>query len=194
MPIVICGGSSVTDFHIPDLAYLCSRSFVFAVNDSAFYFPCDVVVAMDFNWIRDNADKLKKLDKYIITRESDVVKNLGLNLSFIPNESVLRYPLSGMLAAKISDMMAEKVGRKSYVFGMDGTSGHYYDDKGRAEVISMERYKDLNLTSTINMSVRSRIPYWPKKSKLPKLSDVLIHDVYHAVGTGWACGNPSALI
>jgi len=192
MPIVIAGGQSVTDYTVEDLTFLCRFGFVFAVNDSCFKYPCDVVVACDYKWIVAHAEQLKKLDKPIITRKWDGLEKCGLQVYFIPNESVRQYPLSGMVACKISDKMAATVEKKSYVIGMDATAGHYYDDTGRADRIDVGVYEKMGLTNTVNLGIHSRISCWPKASKLPHPRKVLVHATYRVVAAAWACGNPGA--
>ena len=65
MSIVIAGGSSVNDYPQKNLMSLCLLGFTFAVNRSAFYFPCDVVVWLDP--FTEYIDRLKKLNKPIIS-------------------------------------------------------------------------------------------------------------------------------
>jgi len=188
MPIVICGGNSVTDYDIKKLQELCSIAFTFAVNDSCFLFPCDVVVSLDPKWVQANAEQLKKLNKPIITREGDFLKELGLTLTELPNAIIKTYPLSGSAAVKIADKMSEMLGKKSFVFGMDGTQGHYTGRKSNSDIRDNTFYEALGLKNTVNMSKHSKISAWPKLTNLPKPYRVVCANSMNIIGAGWVRG------
>ncbi len=197
MPIVIAGGSSVGDYDKNELFLLAKHSFTFTVNDSAFRWPCDIIVAMDFMFITKNVEKLKKLGKPIVTRQWENFEQFGLDLVFIPQELIHTYPNSGMVACKLSDAMARRVEKTSYVVGMDDFGKHYYDDelgedttrKDFAYVLGNPKlYEDMKLTNTINLGVHSRISCWPKQSKLPHIKKTAVHLPYHIIGAAWVKG------
>ncbi|MFA6315730.1 MAG: hypothetical protein WC648_05185 [Candidatus Paceibacterota bacterium] len=190
---MIAGGPSVNDYPRREIETLCKYGFVFAVIKSVFDFPCDVIVALDFIFITNNIERLKKLNKPIITRQWENFEQFGLDLTMIPQEFIYTYPNSGMLACKLSDAMSRVVGKKSYVLGMDNTGGHYYDN-GKApengyDGINGQKvvnsYENLKLNDTINLSVRSKISCWPKQSKLPVIKKILVHTPYRGIGASW---------
>lgn len=213
MPLVIAGGPSVGDYERLHLENLARMSFVFAVNDTCFDFPCDVVVSIDPQMIVKRKEELKKLGKPIITRcwwfTQDGGKEYGLDIITLSpmlgvrNENydqriIKHYPLSGMLACKLSDRLSIACGqgRKSYVLGMDATQGHYKghpikqdDIKYLDEARPLSKYEDMALTNTVNLSVHSKIPTWPKQSKLPKIEKVIVSPVYRAMAMAWLRAN-----
>lgn len=200
--LTIAGGHSVTDYPRRELLTLCHYGFVIAVNDSAFEWPCDIVVAMDNSWIREHTPQLLKLGKPIIMRwwdefeDSELVRaNLipgkGEEELRLPNEIVHKFPLSGMLACKLADRLVTQAGQgdKSYVLGMDGTAGHYKRGWGLADRVPIESYEQMGLQNTVNLSVHSRISCWPKQSKLPSIRKMLVDQNYRTMATAWLiCG------
>lgn len=188
MPLVIAGGQSVTDYECLHLANIARMSFTFAVNDAALHWPCDVVVALDYEWIKSMVLELRRLNKPVITRKWDVLAGLGLDLIQLPND--IPYRLSGMVACKVSDILATKCGdRKSYVIGMDATKGHYYNDKGDCSaLVPITDYERMGLTQTVNLGIHSRIPYWPKSSKLPSIKKIAITKNYRTLAMAWIRG------
>jgi hypothetical protein len=188
MPIVIGGGQSVKDYDGLHLANLSRLAFTFCVNDSAGLFACDVVVALDPDWILKWKDGLYKLGKPIITRKWDMLGHSGLDLIELPND--IPYRLSGMVACKVSDSLAAHSGdRKSYVIGMDASKGHYYDDKGDAgQFVTKDDYEAMGLTHTVNLGVHSKISAWPKSSKLPSVKKIITDNKYRAIALAWIRG------
>lgn len=187
MSLVIAGGKSVTDFDGEQLARLAYNSFTFGVNDSGLLWPCDVIVALDPDWIRDRQVEIKHINKPVITRKWDMLKDLGLDLIELDNK--IPYKLSGMVACKISDSLAAHSGSKSYVFGMDHRAGHYYNDLSDcSKVVELDVYAKMGLTNTINMGIHSKISCWPKISKLPNIRRVSSTNHYKAVALAWVRG------
>lgn len=194
MPLVIAGGPSVNDYPKDQLTELAKYAFTFGVNHAAFDFPCDVVVSID-PWMPEREhDRLKKLGKPILIRPWENLKKItDLDFIKLPEsplyENVLRY--SGMVAAKLADRLAIKGDdRGSYVIGIDASFGRYNGHSGDGYQwpytnAAIEDYEKLGLEKTINLSVHSKIPYWPKQSKLPKLDKVVVHDVYKIVALEW---------
>ena len=189
--LTIASGPSVNFYPKEDLEELAKRSFTIAVNDSAFNFPCNMVCATDFQWIIDNYEKLKKLDIPVITREWEVLRKYPLTYVILDND-VNRYArLSGMIAAKMLDSMANRINRISFVIGMDNNAGHYYDkDSDCSKRTSEEDYVKLNLLNTINLGNKlSKIECWPKQAFLPhtepaKKEDIaFIHLAISSLGT-----------
>lgn len=185
--LVIAGGQSVTDYDGEQLARLAFNSFTFGVNDSGLLWPCDVIVALDPDWIRDRQNEIKHIKKPVITRKWDILKDMGLDLIELAND--IPWRLSGMVACKISDTLAATSGSKSYVIGMDHRAGHYYNDASDcSKVVELDIYASMGLTNTINMGVHSRISCWPKISKLPALRKAASSRVYKAAALGWVRG------
>lgn len=185
--IVIAGGDSVTDHQGEQLARLAFNCFTFGVNDSGLMWPCDVIVALDPDWIRDRQNEIKHIKKPVITRKWDMLKGMGLDLIELPND--IPWRLSGMVACKISDSLSAHSGSKSYVFGMDHRAGHYYNDLSDcSKVVELEEYAKMGLTNTINMGIHSKISCWPKMSKLPNIRKVASTKAYKAVALAWIRG------
>ena len=170
--LVIGRGPSVNEYNRNELKDCARRNFTFCVNDAAFDFKCDVVVALDPEWIKTNRDKLKKLNVPIITREWDCLKGLGLDLIELPNDIVEFARLSGMAAAKISDSMAKRMDMYSFVVGLDHTKMHYDRMETTCQPIpticGLEAYKRLECHHTINLGEHSEITCWTKSIYLPK--------------------------
>ena len=203
--LTLAGGYSIKDYPRRELLTLCHYGFVIAVNDSAFEWPCDIVVAMDNSWIRENTKRLLKLNKPMVIRWWDEFKGSELEkANLIPSEPEIRlendiveqFPLSGMLACKIADRVVTVSGQgdKSYVLGMDGTAGHYSRGWGQANNIPLEVYDKLNLQNTVNLGIHSKISCWPKQSKLPHLKKILVDNNYRAIVTAWICACSKAEI
>lgn len=170
MSLVIAGGQSVNNYDRNDLKKAAKRNFTFCVNDAAFDFACDIIVACDPDWIKDNRSKLLKLGKPIITRKWDCLGGLGLDLIELPNDVVEFARLSGMVATKISDGFSKRLGMASFVLGVDHTPAHYYDKKGRADkMCDLKDYDALNCVCTINIGSTSAVTAWPKHHGLPEL-------------------------
>lgn len=174
MSLVIAGGPSVGDYDKSKLTLMALFTFTFAVNHTCMDFPCDVIVSLDFDFIKERKDYLKKLGKPIITREWSCNKSLGLDLIEIPNEVGAKYKFSGMAAAKLSDALATECGGEhaSYVVGIDGGKGRYkgHRGKGQTDYTTAEdhHYFNLGLTNTINLGMKSsKIGCWPKQGYLP---------------------------
>ena len=171
MSLVIGRGPSVHEYAGNKLKKCCAQNFTFGVNDAAFDYPCDMVVACDYQWILDNRSKLLKLGKPVITREWDVVKDIGLEMVMLPNEIVQYARLSGMVAAKISDGFSARIGIHSFVVGLDHTDKHYdmreTDSVPISKVCEVDSYQALGCTNTVNLGLQSAITAWPKSVRLP---------------------------
>lgn len=172
--LVIGGGSSVNRFPKGQLTRLAEDCFTFTVNNSCFDFPCDVVVATDFQWVLDNKLKLKELGKPIVTREWAVLSTTHLDYIILPNEITLFCRLSGMCAAKLADSMAGGTNAISYVIGLDGTKGHYYNSDGDAgALVGPSDYAALMTLSTVNLGgSNSKIECWPREERLPNVDKI----------------------
>jgi hypothetical protein len=75
---------------------------------------------------------------------------------------------------------------------MDASQGHYKGHPEKQDHITyldekrpLSKYHDLNLTNTINLSVKSNIDAWPKKSKLPKVGELMVHEGYKKMALLW---------
>jgi hypothetical protein len=191
MPIVIAGGPSVNDYERIHVENLARCGFTFAVNETCFNFPCDVVVSIDPWLINYRTEELRKLGKPIITRKWEWGKDKKLDLIEVPNDIVELYPLSGMLAVKLADRLAAEAGdRLSYVLGMDGDGGHYKGHPSPKEYDPIYKshagkYDRLGLTHTRNLSVHSKIDSWPKLSKLPKWDKVIVDPKWKEIAITW---------
>ena len=185
MPLVIAGGKSVLDYPQKNLYSLCLLGFTFTVNHSAFYFPTDVIVSLDFEFIRDNAERLKKIGKPIITRKWDCLQKLGLELWELPNNICEKWKLSGHVACKLSDTLATKLGKNSYVLGIDGTSGHFYDRPESPKTSDCGAFEAPDLQSTINLGIHSKIAKWPKISKLPHPRKIIMGPNSRKIAVAW---------
>lgn len=171
MPLVLGRGPSINEFARNRLKDCAKQNFTFAVNNAAFDFACDVVVALDPQWIKDNRAKLLKKGKPIITRKWDCLGGLGLDLIELPNEIVEFARLSGMAAVKISDGMAKRLHSYSFVLGIDATDKHYDRVETAcqpiSEVVKLVDYDKLLCHHTVNLGLGSKIACWPKSIYLP---------------------------
>ena len=193
MPIVIAGGQSVTDYDGLHLANLARCSFTFGVNDSGLMWPCDVIVALDYDWVRARQDVIRDKGLPVITRKWDCLKDMGLDLIEVPND--IPWRLSGMVACKIADSLASEGGRRSYVIGMDGTKGHYYNDDGDcSDKATNDDYGRLGLKSTTNLGVRSKINVWPKSSHLPAIKKVMVNKALRTMSLVWVRCNAAKVV
>lgn len=170
MSLVIARGNSVLEYPRAKLVKCCKNMFTFAVNDSTWDFPHDVVVAGDPEWIKTNRARLLKDGKPIITRKWDCLAGLKLPLIELPNDVCDIARLSGMIAVKISDSLSLDLLEKSYVLGIDHTSGHYDDEIGNARSQSeLKAYSDLACHNTLNLGgIFSEVKCWDFAYKLPK--------------------------
>ena len=168
--LTIGSGSSVKNYPLKDLEELAKNSLTIAVNDSSFNFSCDLVCAGDYEWIINNYEKLRVLGKPVITREWDILVQYPLDYILLPNNVCNIARLSGMIAAKIQDSIANRANRISFVIGLDHTKGHYYDSKSDCrKVVTDKDYTNLKLKNTINLGGKvSKITAWPKQQFLPK--------------------------
>ena len=199
MPLVIGAGPSVDDYDKLHLSNLARCAFTFGVNHAAFDFPCDVVVAMDYTFLRDNKEQLKEMDKPIVTREWSGNESLGLDLIELPNKMGIKYKFSGMVAAKLSDALSlHGSKRKSYIIGIDGGIGRYKGHKGVGPSdytnAIVGDYEALGLRNTINLGMRSRISCWPKYSKLPKISKIIVDHVVKTLSIAWIRSNAAKVL
>lgn len=203
--LTLAGGYSIKDYPRRELLKLCKYGFVIAINDSAFEWPCDIVVAMDNSWIREHTKELLKLNKPMVIRHWDEFDGGELERAgLIPSEPEIRlendiihqFPLSGMLAAKIADRVVTQAGQgdKSYVLGMDGTAGHYKRGWGQADHVPVDVYERMGLKNTINLSVHSKISCWPKLSKLPSIKKMLVDNNFRTIVSAWICACSKAEI
>jgi hypothetical protein len=192
--LVIGSGPSVNDYPKEEVIKLCNYGFTFCVNSVAFEYPADIIVALDPQWIVDNDELLRAIDKPIITRDYPANRDRGLDLIYVPMDSITKYPYSGMVAVKIADSLAAKSeGRPSYVLGIDGGNGNYKGYKGGGSY-TKGSYDELNLTKTVSLSIHSRISCWPKLSKLPNPRKVVVTPEYRAVTTAFIRGEVDKLL
>lgn len=196
MPITIGAGPSVNDYDNADLVDLCRYGFVFGVNHTFLHFPCDIIVSLDPQFIVDNVDLLKRCGKPVITREYPAVANRGLDLIYVPMDTIKKYPYSGMVAVKIADKIAAlSEGRPSYVLGIDGGNGRYKGHPGTGPAKYTEGdYESLGLSKTVSLAIHSRISCWPKLSKLPNPRKVVVTPEYRTMVTAWIRANASKVI
>lgn len=192
--LVIAGGPSVTDYPGNELAILAKASFTFGANNSGFIWPCDVIVALDSDWIREYAQDLKELGRPIITRDwGNAVKGLGLDLIEVPN--AVKYRMSGMCATKLADELAKRSGSNSYVIGMDNCAGHYYNNESDcSKLVTDKDYEAMDLKATYNLGCRSKIPHWPKLSKLPKWQKCVVTKAYKEISLAWLRGEAGKIL
>lgn len=197
MPLVIGSGESVRDYVGDAVVELAYCSFTFAVNHTAFDFPCDVIVSLDPDFIKEHKDRLKGIP--IITREWTSNKALGLDLIEIPNDVGARYKFSGMAAAKLSDALASRDTKVSYVLGLDGGKGRYkgHPGKGQTDYTTAEdhHYFNLGLKNTINLGmVSSKIGCWPKLSKLPNVKKAIYTRLMRGSAIKWLRENATDIL
>jgi hypothetical protein len=174
MNIIVLGrGPSINLYDRNKLMKLCRNSFVLACNDAGLDFPCDVIVALDPDWIKSHVDELKRLRKPIITRKWEHLIDLGLPLIELPNEIADLCRLSGMAAARIGDVLAQITNTSSYVLGLDATDKHY-DCKETicqpiSQIVPISDYARIRCARTVNLGgTLSQIRCWVKKAKLPE--------------------------
>ena len=164
----IGGGKSVNQFRAVDIQSLAGKSFTFACNDSSFKFPCDIVVALDFQWLIDHHTKLLQLGKPIITREWSCLEGSKLPLIVLPNEIVNVARLSGQAAVKIADTLASMMNSQAYTLGIDGGAGHYYDEVGDcSDKVAPDSYQKLKCSRTVVLGNNPGITCWPNELILP---------------------------
>ena len=184
MILVLAGGPSVNDYPRWEVDALARRCFTIAVNETGFVFPCDVIVSIDPWIISRKWQILKELGKPLITRGWEVMENRHPDLIQLPGDEkydrrvIDCFPLSGMMACKIADILALQFGGNAYALGMDASIGHFkghptinttqYIDDARP----LSKYDDLNLVRTYNLSVGSMIEAWPKLKDLPSVPEV----------------------
>ena len=180
--LTIGGGPSVNNYKRKDLAALAKKCYTLAVNYACFEFECEIVVACDYQWIIDNKRNLLKLGKPIITRKWPVLKGIGLDLIEMPNDCVLKYRLSGMLAAKLGDALGGCINKTSYVIGLDNTPGHFYDKTSDcSKIVTLGDYAAMGLCNTVNLGGKaSLINCWPKEDFLPDIKNASESDRYYA--------------
>lgn len=189
MPLIIGSGPSCDDFNHNEIEQLAMFAFTIVVNSACKYFPSDVIVALDPQFIVDNFDYLSKIKKPIITREFPSVKKLELDMIFIPMDSIVKYPFSGMVAAKIGDEISKlSQGRHSYLLGIDGGKGNH-KRYGEPHAVYDADYEGMGLSKTISLAIHSRISCWPKMSKLPHVRKVIVSAEYRAMVTAWLRAN-----
>lgn len=199
MPLVICGGPSVGNYPREDLLRLAMMAYTIGVNHTFLQWPCDIVVALDPQFVVDHVDELKQAGIPIVTRDYPAVHNRGLDLILVPTDTITKYPYSGMLATKIGDSITRKSeGRGNYVIGIDGGTGRYTGHPGDGpstyEKATNEAHEALGLTHTKNLSMGSKIKCWPKYSKLPSAKKVIVDETYRRVVTAFIRGEILNLI
>lgn len=193
MALVIAGGPSVDDYPREDILSLCKLSFVIGTNAALFDFPCDLIVALDpIMMDPELVYEVKRQKKPILCRNYPGNKATGLDLIEVPLDIITKYPFSGMAAAKLSDALSAQAGEKggkSYILGMDANNGSYKGyrtpETNAPHDCDISLYEQMGLTHTINLSVHSKIPYWPKLSKLPHFSKVIVPTEYKIIALAW---------
>lgn len=189
--LTIAGGQSVTDYDGQELSILASAYYTLAVNNSAFHWPCDVVVALDPDWILANVARLKKINRPVITRKWAALQSLDIDRIELPNAIPDR--LSGMVATRLTDALARTCKSQGYVIGMDATPGHYYDTLSDCSgLVNGDTYEAMGLTHIINLGIRSKISAWPKRSKLPSRIEVMRPE-FKKVYTEWLRGESAKI-
>lgn len=170
--LVLGRGLSINEYPRNELKRCAKRNFTFGVNDAAFDFSVDMVVAGDYQWILDNQVKLEKLGRPIITREWEVLRKTKLDLIMLPNSIVNYARLSGQIAVKIADSFAGQMRSASFVLGIDHTSRHYdrveTNQQPIHDVTPLDSYARLNCCHTVNLGAASEITCWPKILSLPE--------------------------
>lgn len=200
MPLTLGSGPSITDYSKEDIIRMAAVGFTFGVNYTAFDFHCDVIVALDFDFTKDNRDKIKAMGKPVVTRQWSSNSGLGLDLIEIPNDVGARYQFSGMLAAKLSDAVASECDGvfPAYVLGLDGGKGRYIGHTGKGPndytTALEDDYEALGLKNTINLSMRSKIKCWPKYSKLPHMRKYICPPVLRACMMAWIRANATKVL
>ena len=194
MAIVIGSGPSVTDYPKEEVIALCNYGFTFCVNSVAFAYPADIIVALDPQWIVDNAELLRTIGKPIVTRPYPTLEGRNLDYIYIPMDTIAKYPYSGMVAVKIADEIArQSQGRPSYVLGIDGGKGNYKGYTGGGDYTKGD-YNELGLSKTVSLSIHSRISVWPKLSKLPHPRKVVVTPAYRELTTAWVRDNAAKIL
>lgn len=159
MIITLCSGKSVNAYPKDTLENIISRTFSIGTNFSGIIFNTDVIVSLDFDFILKNKKDLK--GKLVITRDWDILKDLDLDLIFIPNE--INFRLSGMVACKLADNLAREYNDFNLVLGMDHNAGHFYDEESDCStVVDKSDYKKLDLEKSFNIGITSQIDFIPR--------------------------------
>ena len=199
MPIVLGGGPSITDYPKRDISTMAEVGFTLACNHVGLDYPCDVIVALDPEFIRANSEAIRALGRPVVTRKWANPPE-GITLIELPND--IPVTNSGIAACILADGIAATAGdRKSYVLGIDGTKGHYTGHRvadeqanGPMSELSKDYFDGLGLTHTINLSVHSRISAWPKLSKLPKWYKFIAPKPWRIAAIGWIMANGAKYI
>jgi hypothetical protein len=194
MPLVIGSGPSVTDYQREDVIRLANYAFTFCVNSVAFEYPADIIVALDPDFILSNFNNLQEIGKPIVCRQYPSIEVLELDKIYIPMDTIRKYPYSGMVAAKLSDEIANQTqGRPSYLLGIDGGAGNYKGYKGGGDYTKGD-YNELGLSKTVSLAVHSRVSCWPKLSKLPHPRKVVVTPEYRGLVTAWIRANAAKVL
>lgn len=193
MPLTLASGPSISDYPREEIIQLAKMTYTIGTNFTCKDFPCDMVVVLDP--LLMDKPLLKFLQDYgrpIVCRKWEGQDKLGLDLIEISNESISKYPLSGMCAVKLGDALAAQTGgRPNYVLGVDASKGNYSGYQGTVKGFDnydkndIKLYESLNLHNTINLSVHSRVPYWPKQSKLPNWKKLIISPELRIITGAW---------
>jgi hypothetical protein len=143
-------------------------------------------VALDPDVITKYYGAYVELGKPIVTRDWGHLKDYPeLEFIVIPHELGVKYKYSGNVAVKLADALARmSMGRPSFLLGIDGGKGHY---KGYLEGQDNEftyDYDSLAITNSYNLGgAASKVQTWPKRYKLPKVHEVIVHGLYREVAT-----------
>jgi hypothetical protein len=174
-------------------------AYTIGVNHTFLQWPCDIVVALDPQFVVDHVAELKQAGIPVVTRDYPAVQNRGLDLILVPTDTIVKYLYSGILAAKIGDSITRKSeGRGNYVIGIDGGTGRYTGHPGDGpctyEKATNEAHEAIGLTHTKNLSMHSKVKCWPKYSKLPRYQAVVVDETYRRVVTAFIRGEILNLI
>lgn len=139
--LLIGCGKSVDDAR-EQINELSKQVFTVGVNYAGIDFDCDLIVALDYEFIKQNKDKI---NKPILTRDwgQDFRDRFCQNIDLIEirNDIIFKYRFSGDFAIALSEKIKEKFGYEIYLVGFDGGQGHYQGYAGE-EIKSVEYPKE----------------------------------------------------
>ena len=165
--LVIGRGPSVKEYPPELLNWSAKVNLSVGCNNAGLDWPVDIICSIDFQWILDHKAELQKINKPIITRDWDCIKNLGLNLIPLNNNILKTCRLSGQTAIKCLDYIGQPLNLPVHVIGIDHTDIHY-DGTGTniPDIVPMDMYEAMGC-NVVNLGKASKIKCWPRHYALP---------------------------
>ncbi len=166
--LVIGRGPSVNEYSKEALEACAKSNLSIGCNNAGLDWPVDIICSIDYQWILDNKEALKKANKPIITRDWDCVKDLGLNLVTISHNILKTCRLSGQTAVKCLSYIGDTLCLPVHVIGLDHTDIHYDGSKTNIpDIVPMDMYASMGCPNVINLAKSSKIDCWTRHYSLP---------------------------